>query len=110
MGWLFLAFRTLALCLALQLSGVVHFTIDLCLSGAAAAEHFGGCSDDDDGKQCPPSCPSCHCTHVIPALPSPSGPPVLAVVLPLLEVTWGPHESGVPPSPSLCSLYRPPRV
>jgi len=109
-GWLFLAFRTLALCLALQLSGAVHFAVDLWQSGEAAADHCDDCPDDEEGRECPPGCPSCHCTNVSPVLPSPSGPPALAVVLPLFEVAWGPHESGTPPSPSPRSLYRPPRV
>lgn len=109
-GWLFLAFRAMALCLALQFSGVVHFATDLWLSSVGAAERCGDCPDDEEGKECPPGCPSCHCTHVSPMLPEPSGAPALVGLLPLGEVTWGPHQSGTPPSPAPGSLYRPPRV
>lgn len=107
-----MALRAVALCLALQLSGVAHFALDLWLSGTAAAEHFHACDDEDegDGKSCPPGCPSCHCTHVSPALPTPVEVPAVAELLPLLEVAWFPYRGAAPPSATPSSVYRPPRA
>lgn len=110
LGWLFTALRVLSVCLAMQLSGVAHFALDLWLSGAAAAEHFHECDDEDDGEPCPPGCPSCHCAHVSPALPVPSEVPAVAELIPLLEVAWFPYRGGAPPPATPPSVYRPPRA
>ena len=104
---LWLLLRALAVCLALSLSGVLHFALDLWLDDQAAAQHFSDCSDDED---CPPGCASCHCTHVSPALPVQVDAAAPSVLLPLLGPAWVPDHSGVPPSPARPAVYRPPRA
>lgn len=96
------------MCLALNLSGALHFALDLWLDGDAAAQHFSGCPDGDE--DCPPGCPSCHCIHTSPALPAPLEAFVASRLLPAFEVAWSPYESGVPPRLAPPPVYRPPRV
>lgn len=100
--------RALAACLALSLSGVAHLALDLWLDGEAAAQHFSGCSDDDE--DCPPGCASCHCTHVSPALPVPVEACAPSVLLPEIGLAWVPYGGGAPPSPARAAVYRPPRA
>jgi hypothetical protein len=104
---LLILLRAVAVCLALSLSGVVHFAVDLWLDGEAAAQHFSDCPDDDD---CPPGCPACHCLHASPVLPVPFHAPAPMILLPAIELSWVPYDGGPPPSPALPAVYRPPRA
>lgn len=101
-------FRAVAVCLAMTLSGALHFAVDLWLDGDAAAEHFSGGSGDED-QDCPPGCASCHCVHAS-ALPVPIEALAPSRLLPAFEVAWSPYESGAPPKVAPPSVYRPPRV
>lgn len=101
--------RVLIACLALQMSGVLHFVVDLWLEGEAAAAHFAeGEGDGDDDEDCPPGCPTCHCVHASPALPIVIDP-LACDALPAYEVVWAPYEARTPPSLAPPSVYRPPR-
>jgi uncharacterized membrane protein len=100
--------RAVAMCLALSLSGAVHFALDLWLDGDAAAQHFSGCADDGD-EDCPPGCASCHCVHAS-ALPAPLDGVAPSTLLPAFEVAWSPYERGAPPRLVPLPVYRPPRV
>ena len=100
--------RAVVVALALQMSGVLHFAVDLWLEGEAAAAHFGG-QGDDDGEDCPPGCPTCHCVHASPALPIQMDA-IAPELLPAFEVAWAPYESRTPPPLAPRSVYRPPRA
>ena len=92
------------------------------LSGLAAVAELGFCGDETsadcctdcpvekDGKQCPPGCPNCHCSHggiaLAPALET-VGALVAAIDVVILQP---PHEAGVPHAPHLPGVYRPPRL
>lgn len=104
-AWLLL--RAVAVCLALSLSGALHFAIDLWLEGDAAAQHFAGEDGDED---CPPGCVSCHCVHASPGLPVRFDAFASSKLLPAFEMTWSPYESGAPPRLAPPPVYRPPRV
>ena len=105
-----LLLRLVAFCLALSLSGVVHFMIDLWLDSAAAAQHFSEDSDDDGDRECPPGCGGCHCMHVSPVLPVPFAALGISKLLPAFEVTWAPYRSTLPPLLAPPGIYRPPRA
>lgn len=104
--------RLVLLACALQLSGSPHVLVDLL--GGASAGCIDTCAapcDDEDDDHCPPGCPDCSCPHGrLPSLP-PSLVPVLPEQLAweLTEV-WTPYRSGLPPSPPLPRLDRPPRA
>ena len=105
-----LLLRLVAFCLALSLSGVVHFVIDLWLDSDAAAQHFSEGSDDDGDRECPPGCGGCHCVHVSPVLPVPFAALGVSRLLPAFEVAWAPYRSTLPPSLAPPCIYRPPRA
>ncbi len=98
--------KALAVCLALQLSGLVHFAVDLWLEGDAAAHHFS--APDDGDHDCPPGCVSCHCAHGTSALPAPLEGAV--TLLPAYELVWAPYPTGTPPSLTPLPVFRPPRA
>lgn len=102
--------RLVVVACALQLSGaptVVDALLDIaadCPPGCTTP-----CDDEREGKGCPAGRP-CGCDH--------SATRVLAVelssVLPETrlsetELPFSPYRAGLPPSPPLASLYRPPR-
>lgn len=112
---LMIALHVVAFCLTLQLSGIAHLVIDLWLMGDAAALHAHGPSDSkDDGEDCPdegcpPGCPSCHCTHIVPMLPVLGEAPLLVELPKLVHEILLAYEMRGPPSPDGLSIYRPPR-
>ncbi len=111
MGRLLLhAMRLLAFALAVQLSGSPHLLADA-VFGHEDSWDLGSadpCSDDEDGRQCPPGCPTCHCVHAQVPFTSRIEPPQ---DLPRLFVpTYGERRDEFPPSPPPRSLFRPPRA
>ncbi|MBK8256454.1 MAG: hypothetical protein IPK82_27775 [Polyangiaceae bacterium] len=104
---LVLLLRVLAACLALSLSGVLHFAVDIWVATHGGEHPASDCSDDSD---CPPGCASCHCTHSTPALPVPFQPTQLSVVLPHIQSVGFPAAQGPPLSTYPSGIYRPPRV
>jgi len=104
--------RTLAAILALQLSGAPHVIEDLAdtfLASESGIEHHD--CDDESDQDCPPGCPSCHCTHPN-VLPSAQTDDLFAWLgcLPGSELADLPYESTAPPQPQLPSVFRPPRA
>lgn len=108
--------RLLVLACALQLSGGSHVLVGaLCGPEAACIDDCaapGAPSEDTHADhRCPPGCPDCACPHGrLPSLP-----PSLALVVPE-RFAWEingdaiPYRAGVPPSPPLPALDRPPRA
>jgi hypothetical protein len=98
--------RIFVLIMAVSLSGARAFESNRCDDGS------GCCSDcpaENQGEECPPGCPICHCAHgglVLPKLAedrlalrsSDDGGLLLA-----------PYEAAAPRAPLLRGVYRPPR-
>ena len=110
---LVLALRVLVAMVSLQVSGVPAAAVEM---GFRMDESVDDCCNDcpmeKDGKECPPGCPNCHCTHGSVALPTvteKSGPPTTASVDSDAEEP-APYEASVPRAPPLPGVYRPPRV
>jgi hypothetical protein len=105
-----LAMRVLAVALAVSLSGFAHFAADVAFAHEDTCETGEGdpCSDDGDGKQCPPGCPTCHCAHAQVPYVARATPCVLSAdraddeLLAPVDVA--------PPSPPPRTLFRPPRA
>ena len=101
--------KVLAVLLALQLSGVAHFAMDVLVHFDCSAECDHERSTDDDRRECPPGCPTCHaCAHAqagyVPRTPRLVVMPILRVPAPELA------EDHAPPSRELPSVFRPPRA
>jgi len=97
---------------AVQITGVPHAVADVVAVIQGADEHESeheDCPNDDDGRECPPGCPSCHCAHAMSALPS-LGPALVPDPLVAIEVAIAPYEARWRPGPEPAALYRPPRT
>jgi hypothetical protein len=104
-----LLMRLLALACALQLSGSAHLIVAT-ISGHDV-ECIDVCDDAPDDHRCPPGCPDCSCPHGrLPSLPPSFAPPLPEMVAWEIDSGATPYESGVPPSPPLPALDRPPRA
>lgn len=103
--------RALAVVLGLQLGGIGHAAADLIESIAASstAEHEQ-CPPDGACDDCPPGCPSCHCSNRVPSVAA-KGTLLPSAVEPPPIDAWRPFANAdAPPGPEPASLYRPPRV
>lgn len=91
---------------AVQLSGVVHHVMDAVHLFQGVAQHeVDPC---DDGDDCPPGCPTCHCMHGAFTVPQPLAPPTLLLwESPLVGAP--PYDSSGPPHGRKLAVYRPPR-
>jgi hypothetical protein len=99
------------LSLALQPIGVWHIVADTVVTVSGATLHEGRppCSHEEDGEDCPPNCPDCHCFLATPAL-LPELPSVVAhrpIHTPTTPTT---HEARAPRGPPRRGLERPPRA
>ncbi|MFT3769287.1 MAG: hypothetical protein QM820_27930 [Minicystis sp.] len=108
-----LAVRLLLVACTFQLSAGAHLLVGALYGAEAGCIDVcaSPCKDEPDDHGCPPGCPDCSCPHGrLPSLPS-----SLDVALPEL-LAWDapvpstPYRSGIPPSPPLPELDRPPRV
>lgn len=99
--------RLVAVALCLQISGMTHGLVDVLVSMDVVAAHADDCDDEGPGD-CPPGCPTCHCTHYAGALPPPVRGPLLkmADVGEVLEVC---REARPPFEHHPRSVFRPPR-
>ncbi len=97
---------------AVQITGIPHVAADMIVA-MQSDDHedhsHENCPNDDDGRQCPPGCPSCHCTHAMSALPVAAPPTVLDRLIPM-EMAIAPYKAQGPPNPDPITLYRPPRM
>lgn len=95
---------------AVQITGIPHVVADVVamIQGDGECSH-DDCPNDNGGRECPPGCPSCHCTHVMSVLPILGRPLELDLLTPF-EIAMAPYEAQGPPGPDLAALYRPPRT
>lgn len=100
--------RFVAVIVAIQISGLSHGVTDALASMGVIEEHSDDCGDEPGDRDCPPGCPTCHCTDCgTTALP-----PVRGTLLPLARVEIAlpiDGEGRAPSPPDLPSVYRPPR-
>jgi len=104
-----LALRVLAVVVSVQVSGAGILVAELACVDDAGDGCCTDCPLEKDGKECPPGCPNCHCSHGGIAL-APAFESVTTQVVEIDErVLQRPYEAGVPHAPKLPSVYRPPR-
>ena len=96
--------------LLLQLSGIAHAAIDAWDSLANKSQQCSdGCENDDSGRECPPGCPKCHCSHVSPAVLQERAGEVVALPTCDGTATLVPHEASAPSSGQPLFVFRPPK-
>lgn len=95
---------------AIQITGIPHVAADVISTIQGEDDsHREECPNDDGGRECPPGCPSCHCAHVMNALPF-VAPPTELHLLPPMDIVIVPYIKLEPPGPEPAALYRPPRT
>lgn len=101
--------RALLIVGAVQFSGIAAHAVDVvrALEGVALHEGQTACPYEEQGDDCAPGCPDCHCTHVLRALPA-AVPELVAIRESGAEVSLA-YESIGPPREVPRSLFRPPR-
>jgi hypothetical protein len=102
--------RLLVMVTCVGLSGLAPAVEELIVRSIACQDGVG-CSDcplEKDGKECPPGCPNCHCSHAGLGLPQ-LGAILLSTVAPQFEAAAVPYEAAVPRAPPASDVYRPPR-
>lgn len=95
----------IVLAFALQLSGTGHAIADALACESHEAHEDEDCSDG--GRECPPGCPDCHCSHmgagsIAPAFAEP--------VQFATRVVFSERRQAQPPQPASDQLFRPPRA
>ena len=105
-----LLLRVLVLLVAVELSGVAAVAeLGVC-GDETSSDCCTDCPVEKDGKECPPGCPNCHCSHGGIALP-PAFETVSAEVATIdVAILRRPYEAGIPHAPHLPGVYRPPRL
>lgn len=99
-----LVLRVLVVLVSVELSGVTVVACDDAGDGCCT-----DCPVENNGKECPPGCPNCHCSHGGVSLPPAfeSTPITLGRINTL--VMPAPYEASVPRAPPVPGVYRPPR-
>lgn len=107
MRLLVITVRMIVAVTAVQITGIPHVVRDV-IAAVQGDDAHEQCPNDEDGRECPPGCPSCHCAHPMNALPSVPPPMLLDGFVPI-EVAVTSYKAQVPAGPEPASLYRPPR-
>ena len=106
-------FQVFAIVSAFQLSSVGHFASDVVQLLVDGRHHHDVGDDDEDqpGHECPAGCPNCHHVHAGGAsLPNAAGGSVSSLLPAGARPRRALDPEQIPLSPSLPSLYRPPRA
>jgi hypothetical protein len=107
---LYLVVRVLAVLACLEISGSLALAAEIgAMPDAASDDCCSDCPLEKDGKECPPMCPACHCTHAVLAVPAALTSTLLTLPAPASALRWLNQPSALPPSAPVGSLYRPPR-
>jgi hypothetical protein len=106
--------RMLTLFVAAELSGGAHLATDV-YEALAGLEHHdqADCGDQGADHECPPGCPSCHCTHtshgaLVFAVPA-YAPHLRLWLPPRAASSFALASDRKPGLAQRDSLYRPPR-
>jgi len=102
------AVSVLVALIALQLSG---FGTIVERVGGSIEVGSGCCSDcpmEQDGRECPPGCPNCHCSHGGVGLPAALDEADRNIAAEA-QIEAPPYEATVPRAPPGPGIYRPPR-
>ena len=101
--------QVVAVVLAAESSGAVHATLDLATFAGVIEHPADGC--EQDGRECPPGCPTCHCAHGSVAQSIPLRTLLDQMIPPLpLGLNLAFAETLLPASPARARLDRPPRL
>lgn len=107
MRLLLVAMRLVVAVTAVQITGIPHIVTDA-VTAVHGDDPHEDCPYDEDERECPPGCPSCHCAHPMSALPL-----LVPTMMPgprnAIDVGAPPHEAHAPPQRDPASVYRPPR-
>jgi hypothetical protein len=101
--------RLFALLMAAHMSGAGAVVVELGSAGEAS-DCCNDCPLGDDGKECPPGCPNCHCAHGSSILARafestlPATPDLVRELPAIDDATRGPRASAA------LGVYRPPRL
>ena len=99
--------RVIALLAIVETSGIANIASDVLVAAGVIAAH-DDCDDDEQGGECPPGCPMCHCFHCgMTSLPAP--PRSEPVEPERRETLPRPVDATALPAPALPCVYRPPR-
>ena len=104
--------RLCSVLLVAELSGTVHIALDV-LESLRGEAHQGLDDCDDEGRECPPGCASCHCWRGAPAVVLTPAACVLTQPLgaaPSESVGFVPYAALAPSGAHRDSVYRPPRA
>jgi hypothetical protein len=103
-----LALRCMTLLLACELSGVVHAAVDV---AAALSEREHAENDcEQEGHECPPGCPGCHCPNNAVAWTAPVFPGLRELRIPRPAAALRPSGTLPPREADTAGLYRPPKL
>lgn len=101
--------RVIALLAAVEASGIANVANDVLVAVGIVAGHPDECDDEEQGGECPPGCPMCHCFHCgMSSLPAPARSELLQPHEP--ELLLMALDTTIPPKPDLPCVYRPPRI
>src|SRR5258708_2300526 len=100
--------QLLAAFMLFQTSGLATALVEL--NDPCTQSTAGCCTDcpmEQGGKECPPGCPSCHCSHGGVGLPS-ALESVHSETALEIDIELPPYEATVPRAPPDPGIYRPP--
>jgi hypothetical protein len=105
-----LVVRALVLLVSIELSGLAGVAAEMAAMNAeGSADCCSDCPLEKSGKECPPGCPNCHCSHG-GAVFAPAVATELADAFdPARTVVAAPTDPAAPRAPVLPGVYRPPR-
>jgi hypothetical protein len=101
------ALRLLTVLIACELSGVVHVALDVA-AACGQAEH-GENDCDQEGHECPPGCPGCHCPNGAVAWNAPAFAGLRVRNLPRFAEDFVLSRALPPREVDAAGLYRPPK-
>lgn len=103
--------RVLLVLVTLQFSGITHGLVDVVQATEPAFVHDdgSGCPYEEQGQDCPPGCPKCHCVHANHAVAPAVGACVVESAVALGDELGG-HDALAPPRGMKSRLDRPPRA
>lgn len=104
-----LALRALVLLLSIHVSGIAGAALELTASADESGDCCSECPLEKTGKECPPSCPACHCSHGGVALPPAAVARPVDAFDPDVSVADARPDDVEPRAPQMPGVYRPPR-